>query len=66
MVLSCSYKLLSVEVSGGAPGEDGGLRRFHVDSLSWFGSSGPAGELNDVSDSGDILRINPKKLITVC
>nr|XP_040037577.1 RPA-related protein RADX isoform X3 [Gasterosteus aculeatus aculeatus] len=40
-----SYKLLSVEVSGGAPGEDGGLRRFHVDSLSWFGSSGPAGAL---------------------
>ncbi|KAL6118163.1 uncharacterized protein ACO6RY_03016 [Pungitius sinensis] len=40
-----SYKLLSAEVSGGAPGEDGGLRKFHVDSLSWFGSSGPAGAL---------------------
>ncbi|KAM8899692.1 RPA-related protein RADX isoform 3-T3 [Spinachia spinachia] len=40
-----SYKLLSAEVSDGAPGEDGGLRSFNVDSLSWFGSSGSAGAL---------------------
>ncbi|XP_068569142.1 RPA-related protein RADX isoform X1 [Cebidichthys violaceus] len=38
-----SYRLVSVELTG--EDEDEGLRRFHVDSLSWFGSSGPAGPL---------------------
>ncbi|KAM6909469.1 uncharacterized protein FYW49_013304 [Xenentodon cancila] len=42
-----SYRLVSVEVRGGAPGdeEDGGVRRPDPDwdSLPWFGTSGPAG-----------------------
>ncbi|XP_034413362.1 RPA-related protein RADX isoform X3 [Cyclopterus lumpus] len=38
-----SYRLVSVEVPGGD--QDEGLRKFHVDSLSWFGSSEPAGPL---------------------
>ncbi|XP_054456936.1 RPA-related protein RADX isoform X2 [Anoplopoma fimbria] len=43
-----SYRLVRAEVTDGAPGEDDqdeGLRRIHVDSLPWFGSSGPAGPL---------------------
>ncbi|XP_071315383.1 RPA-related protein RADX [Trachinotus anak] len=44
-----SYRLVSVEVRGGAPGDDegDGLRRVDVDwdSLPWFGSSEPAGPL---------------------
>ncbi|XP_039996650.1 RPA-related protein RADX isoform X2 [Xiphias gladius] len=44
-----SYRLVSVEVRDGAPGddEDDGVRRFDVDwdSLPWFGSSEPAGPL---------------------
>ncbi|KAI3376295.1 hypothetical protein L3Q82_016401, partial [Scortum barcoo] len=44
-----SYRLLSVEVKGGAPGEDEdeGVRRLDEDwnSLPWFGSEEPAGAL---------------------
>ena len=50
---SCSYRVLSVEVTDGAPAEEeeeeeeeeGGVRRVDVDwdSLPWFGSE-PAGE----------------------
>ncbi|KAK9525189.1 hypothetical protein VZT92_017511 [Zoarces viviparus] len=69
------YRLVSVEVTAGAPGEaeDEGLRGVHVDSLSWFGSSGPAGPLvplranrsvflplwNNVDYSGGVWREAP-------
>ncbi|KAG8005874.1 hypothetical protein GBF38_004883 [Nibea albiflora] len=45
-----SYRLLSVEVTDGAPGEEeeqGGVRR---DDVPWFGSSEPSGESRLKSD----------------